>query len=250
MSEEFVYGKNSVEAVIREGERSINKVFILNSSKNDPKFSKIIRMANDDKIPLSIVPKEKFNNILQENVNHQGVIASVSPVNFIDIYDVIDILKNATHKPLIIVLDGVEDPQNVGSIIRSAEVLGADAVIIPKRRAASITGTVAKASSGAIEFIPIARVTNVTDTLNQLKEAGGWVVGAEYTEKSRMVYDVDFNMPCVLVVGSEGKGISPRVKKACDILVKIPQFGKINSLNVANALSILVYEVVRQRTVV
>lgn len=248
MEKNIVFGKNSVEALLKNSTRPINKVFILATIKRDQKVQSIINLANKAKIPVSFANKEKFKNILQEEVNHQGVIASVSPVNFIELTDLIESLKSKKQSPLIILLDNIEDPQNLGSILRSSEVLGADAVIIPNRRSAQITDVVAKVSSGALEYIPVCQVANLSKTIEQLKASNYWVYGAEYCLESKFVYEVDYNCACVIVMGSEGKGLSRLVKDHCDILIKIPQVGKISSLNVANALSIIVYEILRQRT--
>ena len=170
-------------------------------------------------------------------------MAGVAPIDYADLDDVIEDIKKKDKLPLVVLLDNVEDPQNLGAIIRSSEVLGADAVIIPDRRSAAITSVVSKVSSGAVEFLPIVKVTNITKTIEQLKKEGYWVIGAEFLPKSEFVYNVKYDMPCAVVMGSEGKGLSRLVKESCDILVKIPQIGKITSLNVANALSIVLYEI-------
>lgn len=248
MNKEFVFGKNSVEALLLNSERPINKIFILSSIKKDSKIHTILKLANNNKIPVSEISKEKMSNMLKENVNHQGIVASVSPVNFSTVDEILETVQHKKKLPLLILLDNIEDPQNLGAIIRSSEVLGADGIIIPKRRSAIISGTVAKASSGALEFIPIARVNNLNTTIKTLKEQGLWVIGAENEIKSQNIFHTDFNIPCAIVMGSEGKGISPLVKKSCDILIKIPQSGKTTSLNVSNALSIVLYEITRQRT--
>ncbi|MGD9580128.1 MAG: 23S rRNA (guanosine(2251)-2'-O)-methyltransferase RlmB [Vampirovibrionia bacterium] len=248
MSEEFIFGKNSVEALLEKSERSINKIFILSNMQKDAKISKIIKLANSQNVPVTNISKDKFTKIIGSDVNHQGVMAGVSPINYADLDEVLLNIKNKGTLPLIVLLDNVEDPQNLGAIIRSSEVLGVDAVVIPERRSASITGIVSKVSSGAVEFLPIVKVTNISKTIEQLKKEGFWVIGAEYLPKSEFVYNVKYDMPCAVVMGSEGKGVSRLVRESCDILVKIPQSGKITSLNVANALSIVLYEIVRQRT--
>ncbi|MEW5819995.1 MAG: 23S rRNA (guanosine(2251)-2'-O)-methyltransferase RlmB [Cyanobacteriota bacterium] len=248
MTNDFVYGKNSVEALLKTSERPINKLFVLNNSKNDKKIGFLLKLAKDKHIPVSVISKDKLISILKDsNVNHQGIIASISPVEYADFEDTLNKLKAKETFPLIVILDGVEDPQNLGAIVRSSEVLGVDAVIIPERRSAAVTSIVAKVSSGAIEFIPIIQVTNIVKTIEKLKQLNFWVVGSEYTPESQDVYNVDFNMACAIVMGSEGKGLSRLVKESCDILIKIPQFGKTNSLNVASALSIVLYEIIRQR---
>lgn len=247
MTTEFIYGKNSVEAILKNSERPINKLYILATIKRDNKINYILKIAHDNKIPVTMVSKDKMNKILGESVNHQGVIASVSPIQYADLDEIIEKSKTSKRLPLFVVLDNIEDPQNLGAIVRTAEVFGADGIIIPKRRSAPVTAAVAKASAGAIEYIPIIQVSNLVATINTLKDNGIWVFGAEFKAESKFVYDVDLNIPCALVMGSEGKGLSRLVKDTCDVLIKIPQLGKTNSLNVANALSIVLYEVIRQR---
>jgi 23S rRNA (guanosine2251-2'-O)-methyltransferase len=248
MNNEFVYGKNSVAALLTQSDRTINKIFILSGMKKDSKVHNILKQARQDKIPVTEISKSKLDKILDENVNHQGILASVSPINYAEIDEIIQSSKECERFPLVVLLDNIEDPQNLGSIIRSAEVMGANGVIIPLRKSAVISGTVAKASSGALEFIPIARVNNLVKTIEVLKKSNFWVVGAEYLPESQFVYEIDYKMPVALVVGSEGKGISRLVRESCDLLVKIPQLGRTNSLNAANALSIVLYEIVRQRS--
>ena len=247
MSTEFIFGKNSVEALIQKSDRSINKIFILSSTKKDGKINNIIKLAKQNHIPVSELSRDKFKKLLDADVNHQGVIASVSPINYANLDDVINKAKASKTKPLIVLLDGIEDPQNLGAIVRSSEVLGANAIILTERRSAVITGIVSKVSAGAVEFIPIVKVTNLVKTMDKLKKEGYWIIGAEYEKESKNLFDIDYNMPCAIVMGSEGKGLSRLVKESCDIMIKIPQAGQTNSLNVANALSIILYEVVRQR---
>lgn len=248
MEKNLIFGKNSVEALLKNSDRSINKIFILNNIKRDQKIQTIIKLANNEKIPVSFAGKDKFKKILQSEVNHQGVIASVSPVEFFELDDLIRLAAKKKDTPLLILLDSIEDPQNLGSILRSAEVLGADGVIIPNRRSAQITDVVAKVSSGALEYIPVCQVTNISKTIERLKTANYWVYGAEFEPSSKFIYEADYNCPCVVVMGSEGKGLSRLVKESCDVMIKIPQVGKISSLNVANALSVIIYEILRQRT--
>lgn len=247
MDNEFVYGKNSVEALLKNSNRSVNKLFILSSINKDSKIHNILKLAKEKRIPVTEISKSKLDKMIDNNVNHQGVIAGVSPVEYASLDDLIEQIKQKNTKGLIIILDNIEDPQNLGSIIRSSEVLGADGIIIPKRRSAQATSAVAKASSGAIEFLPIVQVNNLSMTIEQLKQEGYWIIGAEYESNSKFLYEIDFNMHCVIVMGAEDKGISLLIKKNCDIIAKIPQFGKTNSLNVSSALSIILYEIVRQR---
>ena len=177
---------------------------------------------------------------------HQGVIAYVSPCEYLSVGELIDKALSSGTTPLIVVCDHVEDPRNLGAIIRSAEVSGAHGVIIPRRRGASVTGTVVKASAGAALHLPIAKCANLNAAIRELKERGIWVWGAEGGE-SRMLYDADFTLPTALVLGSEGDGLSRLTAESCDGLVSIPMAGKVNSLNVSAAAAVLLFEAVRQR---
>jgi 23S rRNA (guanosine2251-2'-O)-methyltransferase len=180
------------------------------------------------------------------NAAHQGVCAVTSAKQYSDLDDVVG-AKRARYS-LVIVLDGVEDPHNLGAILRTADAAGADGVIIPERRAAGVTGTVTKASAGASEHLPIAKVTNIARTVEELKDRNIWTVGLD--ERSSKTYDaVDYNMDCALVLGAEGKGLHDLVKKKCDFLVSIPMQGKVPSLNVSVAGAVVMYEIVRQRRV-
>ena len=243
----IVYGKNAVEALLEAGKRQINKIFLAKGIKFDPKLKKIIDLANESGIVIQEVPKEKLN-LMTEDASHQGIVASVSPVEYIELEDFVESLKNKQTNSLIVMLDGVEDPHNLGSIIRTAFSAEVDGIIIPKRRSSPVTAVVEKASAGAVANMPIIQVTNLTNTIEQLKEENFWIIGAEGSA-SQDYFDADYNMNCVLVFGGEDRGVSTLVKKHCDILVKIPMLNKINSLNVANAASIIIYEVVRQKLV-
>lgn len=184
---------------------------------------------------------------LSENKKHQGVIAEAMEYKYKDIDDIFNYAKEKNEKPFIVILDEITDVHNLGSIIRSAECLGAHGVIIPKRRAAQINSVVAKSSAGAIEYLPVCRVTNISDTLETLKEKGLWIYGADM-EGEKYIYEENFDVPVGLVIGSEGSGLGRLVKEKCDILIKIPMKGNINSLNASNAASIIIYEIMKQRT--
>ena len=184
---------------------------------------------------------------LSQNKRHQGVIAEAMEYKYKDISDILNYAEEKNEKPFIIILDEITDVHNLGSIIRSAECLGAHGVIIPKRRAAQINGVAAKSSAGAIEYLPVCRVTNIRDTLETLKEKGLWIYGADM-EAEKYIYEEKLDVPVGLVIGSEGSGLGRLIKEKCDILVKIPMNGKINSLNASNAASIIIYEIMKQRT--
>jgi len=178
--------------------------------------------------------------------SNQGIAASVSPIEYTEFDDLITLLESKKEKALVVILDKVEDPHNLGSIVRTAVCAGVDGIIIPKRRSSQITATVEKTSAGAVEQIPIVQVNNLNSAIEKLKDIGFWVVGAE-ADGDKNYFDIEYDMKCVLVLGGENQGISTLVKKNCDFLVKIPMPGNFNSLNVSNAASILIYEVVKQR---
>ena len=178
--------------------------------------------------------------------SHQGVIAKVTPFKYSEVTDIINRAKRKGEDPFIVILDEIEDPHNLGSIIRTAELCGVHGIIIPKRRNVGVTPTVYKCSAGAIEHMRIAKVTNINATIDQLKEEGIWIYGADIDGKD-FSYNTNFSGPCALVIGSEGRGISKLTLKKCDVLVKIPMIGKINSLNASVAGGIMMYEVLKGR---
>ena len=189
--------------------------------------------------------KKQMDEMAQEE-NYQGVIAIVPPFEYVEISDILEVAKERNEDPFVIVLDGIEDPHNLGSIIRTAETAGVHGVIIPKRRAVSVNSTVNKASAGAVEHMKIARVTNISDAIEELKKAGLWVCGTA-VDTNKYYYNQDLTGPLAIVIGNEGKGIGEKVKKNCDFLVKIPMKGKVQSLNASVSTGIVVYEAVKQR---
>ena len=218
---------------------------MLKKVKNIGSINKILAIAKQRRIVISELEKVKFNQIAKEQ-NHQGVIAIVPPYDYCDVEDILEEAKKKNEDPFILILDGIEDPHNLGSIIRTAETAGVHGIIIPKRRSASVNSTVSKVSTGAVEYMKIARVTNLNDTIKKLKEAGVWVCGTDMNTKIEYTKQ-DYNMPLAIVIGSEGFGISRLVKENCDFLVKIPMKGKITSLNASVSAGIIMYEVVRKR---
>ncbi len=238
-----VEGRNSVLELLESG-RDINKIYIAKGEKHGS-INKIIAVAKQRRIILTEMEKTKLNQMAQTQ-NHQGVIAIVPPFNYCEVEDILQVAKEKDGIPFILILDGIEDPHNLGSIIRTAETAGVHGIIIPKRRAASVNSTVNKVSAGAVEHMRIARVNNLNETIRFLKEEGIWICGTDmhtditYTKQ-------DYKMPLALVIGSEGFGMSRLVKENCDFLVKIPMKGKITSLNASVSAGIMMYEVVRQR---
>lgn len=241
---EIVFGKNAIEMLLAGSKRKINKILLAKGIKYDDKIKKIVDIARKNNLIVQEVPREKLNAMTDGS--HQGIIASVSPIEYMEFSEFRRSLKDKSDFSLVLILDGVEDPHNLGSIARTALCAGADAIIIPKRRSSPVTATVEKASAGAIESLPIIQVANLTNTIEKLKEDNFWIIGAE-ASGNQYYFEPDYNMNCALVMGGENQGISNLVKKHCDMLVKIPMPGDFNSLNVSNAASIITYEIVKQR---
>ena len=239
---DYIVGRNAVREALRSG-RTIQRLFITND-KVQGSLQEIIGLAKDKGIELRRVDDKQLSKYA-DGVVHQGVVALAAPVKFADLGEV---LQNwsSDKAPLLILLDGIEDPHNMGAIIRTAECCGATAVLIPKRHTAPINATVAKTSAGALESIPLVQVGNVAQTIEELKKQGFWVLGA-HMEGQQTLYQADLTSPLVLVIGNEGKGLSRLTKERCDFLVTIPMYCRINSLNASVAAAILMYEAVRQR---
>ena len=238
-----IEGRNAVIELL-ESDKDINKIYITKGEQKGS-INKIIAMANEKKV--IIVEKDKRQmDLMAQTENHQGVIAIVPPFEYSEIEDILELAKIKNEKPFILILDGIEDTHNLGAIIRTAEIAGVHGIIIPKRRAASVNSTVSKVSCGAVQYMKIARVNNISDSINKLKENGVWVCGTAVDAKS-YYFEQDFKEPIAIVIGNEGKGMSQLVKKNCDFLVKIPMKGKIQSLNASVSTGIVVYEVLKQR---
>ena len=243
---DYLYGKHSVFTAI-ENERQINRIWVLSKLRHHPAFFTLIAQAKANGTVIDEVDAQRLG-YLANGGNHQGIVAQVAPHDYLELEELIDRAKAATEYPVIVVLDGITDPQNLGSIVRSAEALGAQGVVIPQRRAVGITSTVLKVAAGALEYLPVSRVVNLSRALAQLKEAGFWIYGTT-AEAEQAIYHVDFTdrRPLVLAIGSEGEGLSLLTQKSCDHLVSIPLTGKTPSLNAANAASMCLYEISRQR---
>ncbi|MCK0473302.1 23S rRNA (guanosine(2251)-2'-O)-methyltransferase RlmB [Halalkalibacter sp. APA_J-10(15)] len=243
MSQEFIYGKNPVIEALKSG-HAINKIWIAEGSQKG-QMTKVIQLAKEKGVLIQSAPKRKLDQLVQVD-QHQGVVASVAAYEYAEIDDLFNRANKQGEEPFFLILDEIEDPHNLGSILRTADAVGAHGVIIPKRRAVGLTQTVAKASAGAIEYIPVVRVTNIARTMEELKKLGLWFVGTD--AKGQEDYrQASYDMPIGLVIGSEGKGISRLVKEKCDFLVQIPMAGRVTSLNASVAASLLMYEVYRNR---
>ena len=238
-----IEGRNSVIELLESG-RDINRILVAKGEKHGS-IHKIIAMAKERKILINEIDRNKLNQMAQ-TPNHQGVIAIVPPFDYCEVEEILEVAKQKKEKPFIVILDGIEDPHNLGSIIRTAETAGVHGIIIPKRRAASVNSTVNKVSAGAVSYMKIARVNNLNETIRYLKEQDIWICGTDADTKIEYTKQ-DYKMPIAIVIGSEGFGISRLVKENCDFLVKIPMKGKITSLNASVSAGIIMYEAVKQR---
>ena len=243
MREDLIIGRNAVIEALKS-DRTIECVYV---SKGDLEGSiKVaLGLAKDKGVVIKEADRRKLDTMC-DGLNHQGIVARVTPFKYCEVNDILEDAKRKEQQPFIVILDEIEDPHNLGSIIRTAELCGVHGIIIPKRRNVGVTSTVYKCSAGAIEHMKIAKVTNINATIDMLKEQGIWIYGADIDGKDYS-YNTDFPGPCALIIGSEGKGISSLTLKKCDLLVKIPMIGKINSLNASVAGGIMMYEVLKGR---
>ncbi|WGX76320.1 23S rRNA (guanosine(2251)-2'-O)-methyltransferase RlmB [Paraclostridium bifermentans] len=238
----IIEGRNPVIEAIKN-DREIDKIMIANGAK-EGSIKKITAMAKEKNMIIQYVDRNKLDEISTSH-SHQGVIANVSEYKYFELDDLIQNAKDKGEDPFFIILDEITDPHNLGSIIRTADAVGAHGVIIPKRRSVHITPTVAKASAGAVEYVPVCKVTNIVNTIKTLKEHGLWIAAADMDGQT--FYEQNLTGPIGLVIGSEGFGISRLVKKNCDYIVKMPMVGNVTSLNASVAGSILLYEIFKQR---
>ena len=241
--EDQVEGRNSVLELLESG-KDINKIFVTKGEKHGS-INKIIAKAKEKKV----IVVEKDKRQMQEMAgteNYQGVIAIVPPFEYCEIEDILEYAKQKDEDAFVLILDGIEDPHNLGSIIRTAETAGVHGIIIPKRRSASVNSTVNKVSAGAVEHMKVARVTNICDSIDKLKKEGLWICGTDINT-DKYYYNQALTGPLGIVIGNEGNGMSEKVRKNCDFLVKIPMKGKVTSLNASVSTGIVVYEAVKQR---
>lgn len=243
MNEEWIAGKNPVLEALRAS-RPINKIWVAENSVQGA-MKELLQLAKENRIVVQFAPKKKLDQ-LAEGVAHQGVLASVAAYQYADLDDLFDRAQEKGEDPFFLILDEIEDPHNLGSILRTADATGVHGVIIPKRRAVGLTATVAKASAGAVEYVPVARVTNIAQTIDELKERGVWIAGTDASAKEDY-RQASFGLPLGLVIGSEGKGIGRLILKKCDFTIKLPLAGRVTSLNASVAASVLMYEVFRRR---
>lgn len=242
MDQEIIIGKNPVIEALKSG-RSVNKVLV-SEQLNKGMLGKLNQLAKEANTIIQKVPRVKMDQLTKEN--HQGVIAYVASYEYATIDDLFQRASERGEDPFFIILDELEDPHNLGSILRTADATGVHGVIIPKRRSVGLTHTVAKTAAGAMEHIPVARVTNIANTIDELKKRNVWIAGTE-AEADQDFRKLDGTLPIAIVIGNEGKGISKLVRKKCDFTVSLPMRGKVSSLNASVACSLLLYEIYRKR---
>jgi len=241
----ILFGRNPVLEALKSG-REIEKLVMQKGGEGSAK--KIEAMARDKKIPIQFADKAALDRIaaqVSEGSNHQGVAAYVSAYQYYEVDDLLDRAARRGEDPFLILLDGIEDPHNLGAIIRTADGAGAHGIIIPKRRAVGLTETVAKASAGAVEYVPVAKVSNLAQTIDQLKAKGVWIGACDMDGSN--YYERDLTGPIAIVIGGEGSGVSRLIRERCDFILSIPMEGRISSLNASNAAAVLMYEINRQR---
>ena len=243
LPDDVLVGRNAVTEALKSG-RGINKLWIA-SGDREGSVAEIAALAKERGIVVQYVERAKIE-ALAGGHRHQGVLAYVAPVPYAELEDILKAAEAKGEAPFLVLLDELEDPHNLGALLRTADATGVHGILIPKRRSVSLNATVAKTSAGAVEYVPVARIGNIAQTLKKLKEKGFWVAGAD-TDGEKAYYEADLTGPLVLVVGSEGKGMSRLTKEACDFIVRMPMVGRINSLNASVAGSILMYESMRQR---
>lgn len=242
--EEVIAGKHSVMEALRSG-RTINKIWISDQAQKHL-TQPIIAEAKKAGIIVQAADKRKLDQ-MAEGVQHQGVVAQVAAYDYVDLDEIFSRAEAKGEKPFILILDEIEDPHNLGSILRTADCTGVHGVIIPKRRSVGLTATVSKISAGAVEYVPVARVTNLAQTIEELKERGVWIVGTDVRATEDLYETNVFDSPVGLVIGNEAKGMGRLIRESCDVLLKLPMLGHINSLNASVAAGIFMYEVVRRR---
>jgi 23S rRNA (guanosine2251-2'-O)-methyltransferase len=260
----YIYGKNSVKALLETHPDRVFKIFLAENLKPDKRIQAIQETARNSRIPVQVVPRQKLDQMLSanepkadagqnmmegdESSSHQGVVASVAPKALLDLPTLLkqcrEKIQTGVH-PRLLLLDGVTDPRNFGAILRVADAAGIDGVIIPKHHSAGFGPTVSKTASGAEEAVNVAVVSNLNQAMQQLKDAGFWIAGAANEGGAVDYYRQDYKMPVALVMGSEGKGLASLVRKNCDFLIKIPMHGTVDSLNVATATAVLLFEIVK-----
>lgn len=246
--QEWIGGKHSVLEALRAG-RTINKIWVAEGAQKHL-TAPILAESKKQGIVIQTVDKRKLDQLVP-GLQHQGIVAQAAPYAYVEVDELLQRAKEKNETPFLLILDEIEDPHNLGSILRTAECTGVHGVIIPKRRSASITATVSKTSAGAVEYVPVARVTNLAQCIDDLKEAGVWIVGTDVAAKGE-IYDREadvLNGAVGIVIGNENKGMGRLISQKCDVLLKLPMAGKLNSLNASVAAGVVMYEVLRRRRI-
>jgi 23S rRNA (guanosine2251-2'-O)-methyltransferase len=242
---EIIYGRNAVYEALRAERRHFAHLLVAEGIREQGTAGRILSLAQGRGIAVRHVPRQQLDHL--GAVNHQGVAAQVAPYPYVDLEAMFQLAQERQEQPFLLLLDCLQDPQNLGTLLRTGEVVGVHGVIIPRRRAAQITPAVSNASAGAVEHLLVTDVTNLVRTMEELKERGVWIVGLEYLSEATGYHETDLNMPLALVVGSEGRGLSRLVRERCDMWIKLPMRGRVNSLNASVAGSIALYEAWQQR---
>lgn len=242
LNEEFVYGKNPVVELLKSG-KPVNKVLLVAEGAGS-RNQEIVTLLQERNIPYQFVDRQVLDRLTNRE-RHQGMLAYAAAREYASVEDILDLAEERQEEPFLLMLDEIEDPHNLGALLRTVDAVGAHGVIIPKRRSVALTGTVAKTSAGAVEHVMVARVSNLVQTIKELKKRGCWVSGAE--AGGRDAFKADLTGPRVIVIGSEGKGISRLLRENCDEIISLPMKGRVTSLNASVAGSIVLYEVLRQR---
>jgi 23S rRNA (guanosine2251-2'-O)-methyltransferase len=239
---DFLFGRHAVTSALNAGQ-NLNKIWIAEGAAGN--LAQVIAIAKDRGIPVSTVDRRKLDGMVGGE-NHQGIVASPSEESFVDLEEILDRIRSKGENRFLVLLDGLEDPHNVGAVLRTAEAAGAQGMVITKHRSVGLTGGVAKAAAGALSRIPVARVVNLVQAMEQLQQDGFWIIGADQRGEQRYT-QAKLTGPVAIVVGAEGKGLSRLVRDRCDLVVRIPMDGETSSLNASVAAALLMYEVVRQR---
>jgi 23S rRNA (guanosine2251-2'-O)-methyltransferase len=241
---DIIQGRNPVLEALKSG-RSVNKILLARNVGRHSSIAEILHLSQDQRIPVEFVDRRVIDEAC-DSFNHQGVIAYVSIKEYVSLHDLFDESRRRNEEPLYCILDGIEDPHNLGAILRTADASGVHGVIVRSRRAVGLTSIVEKTSAGAVEYIPVARVSNISQAILTLKQRDIWIIGVDASGKIKYT-QVDYKLPTAIVIGSEGKGVSDLVRKNCDSLVSIPMRGNISSLNASVATALVTYEAFRQR---
>lgn len=241
--ESYIGGKHSVIEALKAG-RSINKIWIAEHAQRHWS-APIVEAAKEAGVIVQRADKRKLDQ-LAEGLQHQGVLAQIAAYHYVELDELLERAEQRNETPLLVLLDEIEDPHNLGSILRSANAAGAHGVVIPKRRSVGLTQVVSKTSAGAVEYTPVARVTNMARTITELQKRGIWIVGAA-GEAEQIIHEIDLTIPIAIVIGNEHSGVGRLIREKCDFLAKLPMYGEIESLNASVAAGIILYEAVRQR---